>query len=75
MAYQSEQVRCLRICPLFLIFLSREQIKIALTSIFNKALEQYRKNDLKNCREQLKKYEKHLPNDPILGLYLDRCKN
>ena len=49
--------------------------KIALTPIFNKALEQYRKNDLKNCREQLKKYEKHLPNDPILGLYLDRCKN
>ena len=49
--------------------------KIALTPIFNKALEQYRKNDLKNCREQLKKYEKHLPNDPILDLYLDRCKN
>ena len=49
--------------------------KIALTPIFNKALEQYRKNDLKNCRKQLKKYEKLLPNDPILGLYLDRCKN
>ena len=49
--------------------------KIALTPIFNKALDQYRKNDLKNCRKQLKKYEKLLPNDPILGLYLDRCKN
>ena len=49
--------------------------KIALTPIFNKALDQYRKNDLKNCRKQLKKYEKLLPDDPILGLYLDRCKN
>ena len=49
--------------------------KIALTPIFNKALDHYRKNDLKNCRKQLKKYEKLLPNDPILGLYLDRCKN
>ena len=49
--------------------------KLVLTPIFNKALEQYRKNDLINCRKQLKKYEKLLPNDPILGLYLDRCKN
>ena len=49
--------------------------KLALTPIFNKALDLYRKNDLINCRKQLKKYEKLLPNDPILGLYLDRCKN
>tara|TARA_B100001057_G_scaffold373316_1_gene377743 strand:- start:2292 stop:2468 length:177 start_codon:yes stop_codon:yes gene_type:complete len=49
--------------------------KIALTPIFNKALDEYRKNDLKNCPKQLKKYEKLLPDDPILGLYLDRCKN
>ena len=49
--------------------------KLALTPIFNKAIEQYRKNNLINCHKQLKKYEKILPNDPILGLYLNRCKN
>ena len=49
--------------------------KLALTPIFNKALDLYRKNDLINCRKQLKKYEKLFPNDPILGLYLDRSKN
>ena len=48
--------------------------KIELMPIFNKALELYRRNDLKNCRNKLKEYEKRLPCDPILGLYLDRCK-
>ena len=49
--------------------------KIELTPIFDKALEQYRKNNLKNCHKQLKKYEDFLPDDPILDLYLDRCKS
>ena len=49
--------------------------KIELAPIFSTVLEQYRKNDLKNCRKQLKIYEKLLPDDPILGLYLDRCKS
>ena len=49
--------------------------KIELMPIFDKALEQYRKNNLKNCHKQLKKYEDFLPDDPILDLYLDRCKS
>ena len=49
--------------------------KIELMPIFEKALEQYRKNNLKNCHKQLKKYEDFLPDDPILDLYLDRCKS
>ena len=43
--------------------------------IFDKALEQYRKNNLKNCHKQLKEYEELLPDDPILDLYLDTCNN
>ncbi len=49
--------------------------KIELMPIFDKALEQYRKNNLKNCHKKLKEYEELLPDDPILDLYLDRCKN
>ena len=49
--------------------------KIELMPIFDKALEQYRKNNLKNCHKQLKKYEELLPDDPILDLYLNRCTN
>ena len=49
--------------------------KIELSSVFIEALELYRNNDLKTCRKILKKYEKELPNDPILQLYQNRCKN
>ena len=49
--------------------------KIELSSVFIEALELYRNNDLKTCLKVLKKYEKELPNDPILQLYQNRCKN
>ena len=49
--------------------------KLSLDPIFKKALYFYRKNDLKNCHKQLKEYEKTLKDDPILNLYLDRCKS
>ena len=49
--------------------------KIELSSVFSEALELYRNNDLKTCRKILKKYEKELSDDPILQLYLKRCKD
>ena len=49
--------------------------KIELSSVFSEALELYRNNDLKTCRKILKKYEKELSDDPILQLYLNRCKD
>ena len=49
--------------------------KIELSSVFSEALELYRNNDLKTCRKILKKYEKKLSDDPILQLYLNRCKD
>ena len=49
--------------------------KVELNPIFNKALEYYRENDFKNCQKQLKEYKSILQVDPILNLYLDRCKN
>ena len=49
--------------------------KIELSSVFIEALELYRNNNLKTCFKVLKKYEKELPNDPILQLYQNRCKN
>ena len=49
--------------------------KIELSSVFIEALELYRNNNLKTCLKVLKKYEKELPNDPILQLYQNRCKN
>jgi len=49
--------------------------KVALTSVFNNVLKFFRENDFKNCRIQLKEYEKQLEEDPILDLYFKRCKN
>ena len=49
--------------------------KVALASVFNKALNFFRENDFKNCKIQLREYEKQLEGDPILNLYLERCKN
>ena len=49
--------------------------KVALASVFNKALNFFRENDFKNCKIQLRKYEKQLEGDPILNLYLERCKS
>ena len=49
--------------------------KVALASVFNKALNFFRENDFKNCKIQLREYEKQLEGDPILNLYLMRCKN
>lgn len=49
--------------------------KVALASVFNKALNFFRENDFKNCKIQLREYEKQLENDPIVNLYLERCKN
>ena len=49
--------------------------KVALASVFNKALNTFRENDFKNCKIQLREYEKQLEGDPILNLYLERCKN
>ena len=49
--------------------------KVALASVFNKALNLFRENDIKNCKIQLREYEKQLEGDPILNLYLERCKN
>ena len=49
--------------------------KIELSPVFSEALELYRNNDLKTCRKILKKYEKELSDDPILQLYLNRCKD
>ena len=49
--------------------------KIELSSVFSEALELYRNNDLKTCHKILKKYEKKLSDDPILQLYLNRCKD
>ena len=49
--------------------------KIELSSVFSEALELYRNNDFKTCRKILKKYEKELSDDPILQLYLNRCKD
>ena len=49
--------------------------KVALASVFNKALNTFRENDFKNCKIQLREYEKQLENDPIVNLYLERCKN
>ena len=49
--------------------------KVALASVFNKALNIFRENDFKNCKIQLREYEKQLEGDPILNLYLERCKN
>ena len=49
--------------------------KVALASVFNKALNFFRENDFKNCELQLREYEKQLEGDPILNLYLERCKN
>ena len=49
--------------------------KVALASVFNKALNFFRENDIKNCKIQLREYEKQLEGDPILNLYLERCKN
>ena len=48
--------------------------KIELSSVFKEALDLYRKNDLKGCLKLLKNYEKKLPDDPILQLYLKRCE-
>ena len=47
--------------------------KIELSPVFKKAFDLYRKNDLVNCLKLLKKYQKTLPDDPILQLYLERC--
>ena len=47
--------------------------KIELSPVFKEAFDLYRKNDLVNCLKLLKKYQKKLPNDPILRLYLERC--
>ena len=49
--------------------------KVALASVFNKALNFFRENDFENCKIQLREYEKQLEGDPILNLYLERCKN
>ena len=49
--------------------------KVALASVFNKALNFFRENDFKNCKIQLREYEKQFEGDPILNLYLERCKN
>ena len=49
--------------------------KIELSSVFSEALQLYRNNDLKTCRKLLKKYGNELPDDPILRLYQNRCKN
>ena len=49
--------------------------KVALASVFNKALNFFRENDFKNCKIQLREYEKQLEGDPILNLYLERCKS
>ena len=49
--------------------------KIELSPVFSEALELYRNNDLKTCRKVLKKYEKELPDDPVLQLYQNRCKD
>lgn len=49
--------------------------KIELSPVFSEALELYRNNDLKTCRKVLKKYEKELPDDPVLQLYRNRCKD
>ena len=49
--------------------------KIELSPVFSEALELYRNNDLKTCRKVLKKYEKELPDDPVLQLYRNRCED
>ncbi len=49
--------------------------KIEFSPIFKKAIDFYRKKDLKNCYKQLKIYEKAVKKDPILNLYLERCKS
>ena len=49
--------------------------KVALSSVFTKALKFFREDDFKNCRIQLKEYEQQLKEDPILDLYFKRCKN
>ena len=49
--------------------------KLEFSPIFKKAIDFYRKKDLKNCYKQLKIYEKAVKKDPILNLYLERCKS
>ena len=49
--------------------------KLEFSPIFDKAIDFYRKKDLKNCYKQLKIYEKTIKNDPILNLYIERCKS
>ena len=49
--------------------------KIEHSPIFEKAIDFYRKKDLENCYKQLKIYKKTIKNDPILNLYIKRCKS